>query len=68
MVFLVTKTIMIVEVDFWKLRVQKSARVKLLFSLMSYLNVLKICFYHKLYGKFEIIISSITDSVKLNTI
>ena len=33
---------------------------------MSYLNVLKFCFYYKPYDKFEIITSSISNSVDLN--
>ena len=40
--------------------------LKPLFSLMSCFNVLKYCFYYKPYDKFEIIISSITNSVDLN--
>ena len=54
-----------VEVRFWKLGYQKSASLKPLFSFMSYLNVLKYCFYYKPYDKFEII-TSITNSVDLN--
>ena len=65
----IIKTIMnypYVEVRFWKLGYQKSVSLKPLFSFMSYLNVLKYCFYYKPYDKFEIIISSITNSVDLN--
>ena len=65
----IIKTIMnypYVEVHFWKLGHQKSVSLKPLFSFMSYLNVLKYCFYYMPYEKFEIIISSITNSVDLN--
>ena len=55
-----------VEVRFWKLGYQKSVSLKPLFSFMSYLNVLKFCFYYKPYNRFEIITSSITNSVDLN--
>ena len=64
----IIKTIMnypYVEVRFWKLGYQKSVSLKPLFSFMSYLNVLKYCFYYKPYDKFEII-TSITNSVDLN--
>ena len=54
-----------VEVRFWKPGHQKLASLKSLFSFMSYLNVLKYCFYYKPYDKFEII-TSITNSVDLN--
>ena len=57
-----------VEVGFWKLGYQKSVSLKLLFSFMSYLNVDQYCFYCKPYDKFEIITSSITNSVDLNQI
>ena len=57
-----------VEVGFWKLGYQKSVSLKPLFSFMSYLNVVKYCFYCKPYDKFEIITSSITNSVDLNQI
>ena len=69
MTVLIIKTIMnypYVEVRFWKLGHQKLASLKSLFSFMSYLNVLKYCFYYKPYDKFEIMISSITNSVNLN--
>ena len=33
---------------------------------MSYLNVLKYCFYHKPHHKFKTKTSSVTDSVDLN--
>ena len=65
----IIKTIMnypYVEVRFWKLGYQKSVSLKPLFSFMSCFNVLKYCFYYKPYDKFEIIISSITNSVDLN--
>ena len=55
-----------VEVRFWKPGHQKLASLKSLFSFMSYLNVLKYCFYYKPYDKSEIITSSITNSVDLN--
>ena len=62
---LITKIInyLYAEAHFGKLGRQKSVSLKPSFSLMSYLNVLTYCFYHKPH---EILTSSVTDSVDMN--
>ena len=69
MTVLISKTMrsyLYVEVGLWNRDCQKSvSSLKPLFSLMSFLNVFKYCFYHKPHDKFEIITFSVTHILDL---